>query len=199
MKRYFDLTETEKITLSQEQFVEAVKIEGIHRGIKPPIALDQAINQLGFNGFTIPADSTCFYEIMHPRNYGGCDPTGICFKTLESARLALQGAICIVEDGYGADKRHKIIEGEFSVRETYLTNLKQKSFTIKLEELIQESEAFEKLSEECAEDLSRIRQAKYDAAVRSNKRRQYLELAKGDEGIAKNFWSKTEGSDWPNE
>lgn len=199
MKRYFDLTESEKLALSQVDFVSAVEIEGINRGIKPPLKLENAINQVGWTGFTIPADSVIFYELTVPERYGSGKGTGICFRTPAAARAALTDALAVCEEGYGADKKNILVSGDFGVREAYVSLTKPKSLATKLEEIGQDDSEFEKLCLECTNDLSAIRQAKYDAAVRSQKRAQYLSLAQGNEDIAKAFWSKTEAGEFPAE
>ena len=54
-------------------------------------------------------------------------------------------------------------------------------------------EPYEKLYEECCENLRELRSNAYRREVRMAKREKYLALAKGDLAIAKNFWASTEG------
>jgi hypothetical protein len=199
MKRYFDMTEDEKLALNETDLYASVKVEGVHRGIKPPLTLDQAIAQVGYTGFTIPADAVAFYELTVPGEYSHNPNTGtnLCFKTQAEAERALVGAIVVVESGYNEGRHNKIVGGSPGVRAVWVTQSKQKSLFTKLEELKQDNTDFEKLAEECRDDLSRIRQERYNTRVRSEKRKQYLELAQGNEEIAKSFWAKTEGTDFP--
>jgi len=199
MKRYFDLTEPEKLALSQDDFTNAVKIEGINRGIKPPITIGAALNQVSFTGFGIPADVTIFYQVVAPAEYGSGKETGLCYRTADEARIAMQNAFAVYESGYGADKRHKMATGDFHVRETYLTLTPQKWFSLKFEEFYEDGTEYKKLCEECSADLSDLRQNAYNAKVLAQKRATYMELAKGDLEIAKAFWAKTEGAEFPNE
>lgn len=120
MKRYFDLTESEKLALSSEQMTDAVKIEAIHRGIKTPLSLDNIVENIGCYGFSLPADCKTFYELCTPKQYGGVERSGICFVTPDEARNALKNALFVEEDGYPV-KRAKIINGEFSVMERYVS------------------------------------------------------------------------------
>lgn len=197
-KRYFDLSESEKIALSAEQMTDAVKIEAIHRGIKTPLSLDNIIENLGLSGFALPADNRIFFELGTPKQYGGVERSGICFLTPEKARNALNEAIYIEETGY-PNKRNRIIDGEFSVMERHVSNFPLTTFATKLKEYedSEPCEEFTKLCEECRDDLQTIRQRIYDAEVRSRKKAEYLRLAQGNEDIAKAFWSKAETGEWP--
>ena len=198
MKRYFDLTEAEKLALSSEQMTDAVKIEAIHRGIKTPLSLDNIVENLGCSGFNLPADCKIFYEICTPKQYGSIERSGICYTTAEAARAALSGSICVQEDGY-PHKRAKIIEGEFSVMERYVTTFPITTYASKLKQYEEDTpcEEFTKLCEECRDDLQSIRQRIYDAEVRARKKAEYLRLAQNNEEIAKAFWSKAESGNWP--
>lgn len=198
MKRYFDLTESEKLALSSEQMTDAVKIEAIHRGIKTPLSLDNIVENLGCSGFNLPADCKTFYELCTPKQYGGVERSGICFVTPDEARNALKNAILIEEEGYPV-KRAKIINGEFSVMERYVSVFPLTNFATKLQQYDDATpcEDFTKLCEECRDDLQTIRQHIYDAEVRARKKAEYLRLAQNNEEIAKAFWSKAESGNWP--
>lgn len=199
MKRYFDHTKEEKLTLSHDDFHASVKIEAIERGIKPPITLDNILKQQPFMGFNLPPDTAFFYEIMVPGQFRDGTPTGLAFKTIEEARAAMTNAVAIHEEGCGADKRQKICYGEFSVREVYITLTKSKTFACAVEELTsgEDELEFNKLCEECSNDLQTLRQEDYNREVTERKRAEYLSLAGGDEEIAKRFWAKTERAEFP--
>lgn len=198
--RYFDLNEAEKLSLSAEQMADAVKIEAIHRGIKIPYTLGELADKIGCRGFTLPADVKIFHEIVRPKQYSGTERTGLCFASAEAARKALDGAICIIEDGYPV-KRNKIVEGEWTTAECYVTLFPITTFATKLQEAVDDepSEEFTKLAEECSADLGTIRQRIYDNEVRQRKRKEYMRLAQGNEEIAQAFWRKAESGDFPAE
>jgi hypothetical protein len=197
MKRYFDMTEDEKIALNEIDLYGSVKVEGIHRGIKPPLTLENAIAQVGYVGFTIPADAVCFYELTAKADtYSGPSNSGICFRTQAEAERALAGAIYIKDPDYSTKER-RICDATLGIQTVWITRSTPVQLSAKLEELKQDNADFEKLAEECRDDLSRIRQERYNTRVRSEKRKQYLELAQGNEEIAKSFWAKTEGTDFP--
>lgn len=198
MKRYFDLTDAEKLALNQDQLDQAIKLESLNRGIKLPFTHTEAMKQEGYNGFQFPPDTLKLYQIIIPNEYGNPEKTGVCYKTIEEARQAIVGVICIAEVGY-PHKQNKICSASCSIQETYITNQPAHSFFSKLELVEETNEAFQKLVEECVNNLSEIRQAAYNKKVRTQKREQYLTLANNDEQIAKNFWAKTEGTEWPTE
>lgn len=196
MKRYSELTTEEKLALNQEDFVNSVHIEAIHRGARPPLKLDDVLNQQAFNGFQIDPDSVPFYEIVLRKSYG-FQETGLCFKTEEEALNACKGAMGILDERYGADKRPRVVVGDFVIQARRVSLTKTKWFQVNLEEYINENEPFDEVCEECTSDLSNLRQIKYNNDVLKLKRQQYLDLAKGDEAIASAFWAKTEGGPFP--
>lgn len=197
-KRYFDLNETEKLALSSDTMADAVKIEAIHRGIKTPLSLNNIVENLGCSGFQLPADCKTFYEICTPKKYGNIERSGICFITPDEARNAFTNAIFIEEEGYPV-ARAKVINGEFSVMERYVSVFPLTNFATKIKEYEDDTpcEDFTKLAEECRDDLQSIRQRIYDSEVRARKKAEYLRLAQNNEEIAKAFWSKAESGEWP--
>lgn len=197
MNRYKELTQTEKLALNYEEFIAAVKLEGIERGIKPPTTLENFLNQQPFTGFTIPADSVFFYEVMVPGEYGENSGSGLAFKTIEEARAAMNNAIALCESGYGSDKKSKIVSGIFSVREVSISLSRPKSFSVTINEFAEDNTEYHALCDECSKDLSNLRQGEYDAKVLARKRAEYLSLANGNIDIAKNFWAKTERTEFP--
>lgn len=198
MKRYFDLTETEKLALTSEQITDAIKIEAIHRGIKIPLPLDNIVENLGCSGFSLPADCKIFHEICVPQPYGDAERSGICFNTPAEARNALEGAIFIAEEFYPVE-RAKVLAGGFTVIERYVSTFPLTNFATKLQEYAdaEPCEEFTKLCEECRDDIQTIRQRIYDTEVRARKKAEYLRLAQDNEEIAMAFWTKAESGPWP--
>jgi len=200
MKRYYDLTQEEKLALAGQEIHDAIKLEAVHRGIKPPITLDAIINQHGFQGYTTPPDSVIFYEIQTEGRYGGsASGSGIAYKTEAEALRALEGAVIIGSDGYGATAKMMVFSGAPSVKMVPISLSKPKPFWSTLEEYGQPDDdaSFETLAEEIRLELNTLWQERYNKQVRSEKRKEYLRLANGDEAIAKAFWSKTESGEFP--
>jgi len=194
-RRYYDLSGSEKLTLTTEQFTDSVKLEGLHRGIKPPITLSDALKNINYVGFQIPADALKLYELVAPNDYSTAE-TGICYRTSDQAALALIGAVRVHTD---YNKKSKIVDGDFSVRERWVSLSQAQNVAAKLEEFQQDNEAFDKLVDECAADLSNLKQESYNKRVRSERRVEYLRLSGGDLAIASAFWKKTEGTEFPDE
>lgn len=194
-RRYHDLSGSEKLALTTEQFTDSVKLEGLHRGIKPPITLSDALKNIKYVGFQIPADALKLYELVAPNDYSTAE-TGICYRTSEQAASALIGAVRVCTD---YNKKSKIVDGDFSVRERWVSLSQAQNVAAKLEEFQQDNEAFDKLVDECAADLSNLKQESYNKRVRSERRVEYLRLSGGDLAIASAFWKKTEGTEFPDE
>lgn len=201
MKRYYDLTTEEKLKLSGDAIHDAIKLEAIHRGIKPPVTLEGVINQHGFVGFVTPPDSVNFYELCGPQQYGeSVQPTGIAYKTEAEALRALENCIFLTADGYGADKKCKPVAGIGSVRVARISlTPRPKSFASTFQEYSQaeDDEKYETLSKEIQDELNGIWQADYNMRVQNERRKEYMRLAKGDEDVAKAFWSRSERTEWP--
>lgn len=193
MKRYYDLSFQEKLTLDSESFSQAVRIEAIHRGLKPPISFDELLNQGTYPSFTLPAERTAFYEIVRPGSYRE-ERTGMCFKTQAEAESALKGCYSVSRDYNGVAEIH---QGSWSVQTVYLTqpHVARKAKTV--DEYTQDNSQFFALLDECEKDLQSARQSDYDRKVAAAKREEYLRLAGGQEEIAKSFWAKTESIPWP--
>lgn len=198
MKRYFELTENERVELDDQALSDAIKREAINRGIAPPLTLDESLKRGQITSYQHPADFVKFYEIMRPNKYHGQDRTGIAFATEEEAVNAMRGAFAVVSDGYSGSK-DSLANGTFSVQVVLIGSTSKTVAQKKVEEYESESEAFDEVAAECVNNLTEIRQRRYDAAVNQRKREEYLRLANGDESIAKAFWSKTEKIEWPSE
>lgn len=195
--RYFDLSAAEKLALTGEQFQDAVRIEAIHRGVKPPTTLSDALRQACFTGFVMPREAVTVFEVIVSGKYSGISETGLAYLSKERALAALEGAVGIDVDGYGAASKRSIREAELSIREAALTLVEPRQFNSTIKEFTEDNKPFEKLAEECRDDLSSIRQADYDHKVNLTKRAEYMRLAGNDETIARAFWAKTEGTEFP--
>lgn len=198
MKRYTEYSAEEKLALSNDELFEAIKIEAIEREIAPPIELSEVLKQTEYSGFSYSPGTTLVYEILVQGSYNQ-ERTGLAFLTEEEAKKAILGGLSVKEDGYGPTKCNKLMGGEISYRATAVGGQKAEFFQSKLEKLVQDNEAFNKVSDECMDDLSSIRQRKYDKQVNSEKRASYLALAKGDVEIARAFWNKAERTEFPSE
>lgn len=197
MKPYSQLTTEEKLSLTDETFNTAVKLEAVERGIQLPITLEQALVRSEFRGFSRPADSVSFYELCGPGQYSGnVKGTGVCYRTREEASRALEGVIHVEEDGYGAARRNTIREGGWSIREVFVSISKASFSAPVLEQYRSDTTKYDALGKECSQDLWEIQQAKYDAEVMATKRKTYLDLAQGNEEIARAFWAKAEYTPW---
>lgn len=195
--RYYDLSTEQKLALTSEELSIATNLESAERGIAIPLNLAEFIQQQGYVGHQIPLDAVGFYQLMAPKNYGGHQATGICFKTEEEALNALEGAICIIEDGYGATAKNKFITDDFAVQKTFIVQNKAHQFVASIKEYEEEREPYDTLCKEIADDLRQLRQRKYDSEVIAAKKVKYLELANGNEETAKRFWNNIEKCDWP--
>lgn len=193
--RYFDLSKDQKLALTGESFSVAVKIEAIQRGIKPPVTLNSVLNQSGYTGWTYPNKGAAFFEIVVPGRWGNASNTGLAFRTPEEARAALANVFFISHDTH--PDRIKVESGIATIQEVRVGNTKGDVLSSKIEEFSQDDTAFFALEEECRTDWSSIRRADYDRKVNLTKRAEYLRLAGNDEAIARAFWAKTEGAEFP--
>lgn len=194
--RYCDLTKPQKLALSGDEFANALKIEAIQRGIKPPITLDSVLNQSGYKGWTIPSESAVFHEICVPQGaYTAARDTGLAFRTAEEARAALKNVFFIKHDNY--PQRITVESGEAEIREVHITLKKPVELKTVLEQFEQDDSEFDKLEEELRKDWSGTCQEAYNHRVQLTKRAEYMRLAGGDETIARAFWAKTEGAEFP--
>lgn len=198
MKRYTELTAPEKVALTDETFQESVKLEAAARGIELPITLDEAMKQKPYVGYTIPADSVPFYEVLVPSKYGDPKPSGLCFVTEAAATAATRGAFAIHEDGYDRNAKHIIVKGDLCVVIRHVYGRKVETLQEHLKEFEQDLTAFTALADECAKDWREVNQTAYDRQVQLRRRQTYLDLAKGDKSIAMGFWATTyPGAEWP--
>lgn len=194
--RYTALSTEQKLALTSEDLDVAIQLEAAERGIPIPITFSEAINQMGYVGYSIPANAVAFYELMAPGRYHQ-SRTGICFKTEEEAQRALEGAISVVEEGYNESKKNTICSGDFNVQKVFVNHAKGKSSMEGIKQYEEEREPYQNLCDELMEELRIHRQTAYDDRVIAEKRAKYLQLANGDEATAERFWNNLEKNQWP--
>ena len=122
MKPYYQLTNEEKLALSNENFRRSIELQAIENKIPLPVTFKDLVKQPEYIGFSIPPSSVSFYEICYEGQYGGITGSGIFYKTEGEAMRALEGALVCVEEGYGAAKtRIVILQRVLGARCTYHT------------------------------------------------------------------------------
>jgi hypothetical protein len=198
MKRFNDYTDTELLTLDNDTFNIAVRVEAIERGIKPPVPLSEALRTSEWKGYQHPGDAAAVWEIVRPDRYSSVEGSGVAYLTEAAALKAIEGAVSIRNETYGANQGFHFNSGQdWSVRRVPIGSMKSAQAWAKLEAYKEDTTEFDKVVEECTERWSRVLQADYNAKVQSERRAEYLRLADGNEEIAKAFWAKSERTDWP--
>jgi hypothetical protein len=191
MKPFSQLSRNEIIDLTNEDLNDAILLEAIDRGVQPPITLSEALRRSEWRGYTKPAESIKVFTFKigyHSSNFGFLDE--------KLAEKALEGMVCVEENSYSHPKI-KITSDTPQIVVKYLGVEAGSQKASKFEEFTQDDTEFNKVRDECLEKYSEVRQQAYNAKVRQEKRTEYLRLARGNEEVAKNFWSKTEGTLWP--
>jgi hypothetical protein len=190
-KPFAEYTNAELLTISNEELNDALRIQAINQGITPPVSLPEALRKSEWAGYQLPAESITVYE-LHVGGYGG---TGAGYLTMDKAQSALDGLVRI-EHGYG-NTAPKLKDAEAKFMAVHIGVTRGSSKFERFEEFTQNTEAFDKMVDECMDRLSSIRQAAYDAKVRAEKRKEYLRLANDNEQVAIAFWNKVEIGPWP--
>ena len=191
MKPFFQLSRNEILDLTNEELNDSIRLEAIERSIKPPITLSEALRRSEWRGYQKPAEAIKVFTLQigyHNSNLGFLDE--------RLAEKALEGMVCIEENSY-SNPRIKITSDKPEVVTKYVGVEAGSQKSAKFEEYVQDDKEFDKVSEECIEKYSAVRQEAYNAKVRAERKAEYLRLARGNEEVAKNFWSKTEGTTWP--
>jgi hypothetical protein len=191
MKAFSQLSRNEIIDLTNEELHDSIRLEAIERSIKPPVTLSEALRRSEWRGYTKPAEAIKVFTLKigyHSSNLGFLDE--------RLAEKALEGMVCIEENSY-SNPRIKITSDKPEVVTKYVGVETGSQKAAKFEEYFQDDKEFDKVSDECIEKYSAVRQEAYNAKVRSERKAEYLRLAGGNEEVAKNFWSKTEGTTWP--
>lgn len=194
--RYYELTEEQKLAISQAEFETAVTLEAVHRGIEIPIPLPEDLEAAPFIAFHVPARMARVYEIISRNQFSSLTFTGVAYKTQEEAERALEGAMMVEHDTY-PKRINQIKEGEFAVATTFIPVLSERQVTARIDPFTRDTKEFDKLVEECRDDWQNLHQKAYDLKVLQQKRARYLALAEGNEAIAAAFWRNVEKTEWP--
>jgi len=191
MKPFSQLTRNETIDLTNEELNDAIRLEAIERGMKPPVTLSEALSRSEWRGYTKPAESIKVFTLKigyHSSNFGFLDE--------KLAERALEGMVCVEEKTY-SNPRIKITQERPEVVTKFVGVEAGSQKAAKFEEYTQDDTEFVKVRDECLEKYSEVRQQAYNAKVRAERKTEYLRLAGGSEEIAKKFWAKAEGTAWP--
>jgi hypothetical protein len=180
MKRFTDLTPDEVLTATADQLTDAIRVEAIEQGIKPPVPLPEAIQLAAYQGHVSTKDDLTVYRLG---TNGYHDDVG--WLTEDEAIRAMQGAV-VLESTYDKGRSGKRVAPESSV-------------VIKRVVLPGEPQLYKiaELVDACTDKVREIRQAAYDLAVARTRKAEYMRLANNDEAIAKAFWAKAETLPWP--
>lgn len=193
-KRFADYTDAELIGIDNETLNIAIRVEAIQRGIKPPITISEALRRSEWVGYQKPAEAIKVFRLRSGYNtseFGWLDEA--------KAQAALDGVIKVEAIGYSESNGLKITDAKATVETVWIGVSKAESKAAKFEGFFEDDTEFQKVVDECLERYGQVRQNAYNAKVRSEKRAEYLRLAGGDETIARAFWAKTEGSEFPAE
>jgi len=204
MKTYYQLTNAERLALTNEELSDIVKVTAIEAGITPPMKYSEALNAAGYSGFRLEKNRAKFYEIQSPDQYNTPRPSGIAFEKLEEAEAFLVSAPLhfIAEEGYAASARNVLRSGEPTIKVVFVGPAKEESYGTSLDkaqvfDAEDGEEVYDKFCKELEEAHSDLRQEVYNAQARWEKRTEYIRLAGGDETIASAFWSKAESGAFP--
>ena len=191
MKSFFQLSRNEIIDLTNEELNDSIRLEAIERSIKPPITLSEALRRSEWRGYQKPAEAIKVFRLRQ-----GWYTTDFGWLDEAKAIAALDGLVKIEKIGYKDDSL-KIVNSDVNVETVFIGVSKHESKAAKFMEYFEDTTEFDKVRDECLEKYSEVRQQAYNAKVRSERKAEYLRLAGGNEEIAKNFWSKAEGTTWP--
>lgn len=190
-KRFNDYTDAELLGIDNETLNNAIRIEAIQRGVKPPIPISEALRRSEWRGYEKPAEAIKVYRLRQ-----GYYTTDFGWLDESKAQAALEGLVKIEKVSY-KDDHLKICTPDVAVETVWVGVTKAEQKAAKFEEFYEDTTAFDAVRDECLERFAAVRQAAYNARVRSEKRAEYLRLAGGDEAIAKAFWGRVEGGEWP--
>jgi hypothetical protein len=175
----------------------ACELEAVDRGITVPITLPDLLIKTQYVGYQIPAQGTRVFEICVNKGYSDNKPTGMCFLTREKAEKAMVESMSCFTEGYSANEKWVLKESKPTVMERFisLTSDIQKNFAIEPYEA--DLKAYQDLCDEIYKEITQIVQEDHNKEVNQIKRAKYLELALGNEDIAKGFWNNVEKTGWP--
>ena len=191
MKSFFQLSRNEIIDLTNEELNDFIRLEAIERGIKPPIPLSEALRRSEWRGYQKPAEAIKVFRLRQ-----GYYTTDFGWLDEAKAQAALDGLVKIEKVNY-KDDNLRIGSPEVTVETVWVGVSKHEQKAAAFEAFYEDTTEFDKVRDECLEKCSEVRQQAYNAKVRAERKAEYLRLAGGNEEIAKNFWSKAEGTTWP--
>lgn len=190
MKKFSDYTDPELLTLGNDQINDAIRLEAIDRGIKPPVTLSEALRRSEWRGYKKPAEAIRVFRIRV-----GYTQSDFGWLDEQKATAAFEGLVEL-KDNYSRGYKLQVA-GEVRIETVFVGTDPEQSKAAKFEEYAQDDTEFDKIAEECMERLSKVRQADYNKRVNGERRAEYMRLANGDEQIARNFWAKAERTAWP--
>ena len=191
MKPFNQLTDSEVLNLTNEDLNDAIRLEAIDRGIQPPITLSEALRRSEWRGYQKPAEAIKVFRLRQSYNV-----TDFGWMDEAKAVAALEGLVKIEKVNYNREDL-KISASEATVEVAWVGVSKSDDKAAKFTEFFQDDTKFNEVRDECLERYSNVRQDAYNTRVRQEKRTEYLRLARGDEAIARAFWSKVEAGEWP--
>lgn len=194
-KAYSELSVEERCLLDSGTFTDSVRLEAIKRGIAPPVSPSEKLKQGEYVSYTPTASHARFYELVGPGRYGSPDPLGIAFRTEDEAWNALKGAFRIYNEAYSQSS--SVVAGDWSVRSVLIGDGSKARGAVYVTEQPEDRSAFDKVLDECEDDLRTTKQSEYDKRLNFERAAEYMRLAGGNEEVAKAFWSKTYGTAWP--
>ena len=192
MKRYNQLTTEEKLTLTDQSFADAVKLEARDRGIKPEVTLSEALRSSEWRGYQYPVNGVRVWVVEAGNNYGN----SVGYLDPELARKAMEGAILVGDRYTSGHSFRSILTDPPALREMVVGGT---TVTAARFELVGAPDnpdpAYVELVKTCSEDWHAVLQAEYDGKVRATRWAEYLRLAQGDASVAAAFWQRAgEGS-----
>ena len=190
MKPFPQLTRSEVLNLTNEELNDAIRLEAIERGIKPPITMSEALRRSEWRGYSKPAEAIKVFALRV-----GYYRSEFAWLDEAKAHAALEGLVK-VEKNYKPEG-FRIAAADAAVEVVWIGVDAAESKAAKFEEYSQDDEKFNEVRDLCLELYSSIRQSDYNARVRAERKTEYLRLAGGSEEIAKAFWAKAEGTPWP--
>ena len=161
-KRFADYTDAELLGIDNETLNIAIRVEAINRGIKPPITISEALRRSEWAGYQKPAEAIKVFRLRSGYNaseFGWLDEA--------KAQAALEGVIKIEPIGYSSSNGFKIGSTDVSVETVWIGVSKAESKAAKFEEFFEDDTEFQKVVDECLERYGQVRQAAYNAKVRS--------------------------------
>jgi len=190
MKKFSDYTNPELLLLDNDAINDAIRLEAIDRGIKPPVTLSEALQRSEWRGYKKPAEAIRVFRIRI-----GYTQSDFGWLDEQKAINAMEGLVELKNDYKGGCTLN--VASEARIETVFIGTDLEQSKAAKFEEYTQDDTEFDKVAEECVARLSKVRQDDYNKRVNGERRAEYLRRANGDEQIARNFWAKAERTAWP--